>query len=42
VQVPRESGKAQNRQRPAQLPSQQTPSTQKPLAHWTSPVQLCP
>jgi hypothetical protein len=41
-QVPGVPGRAQLRQGPAQGASQQTPSAQKPLAHWGLAVQAVP
>jgi hypothetical protein len=40
--LPRALGEAQVWQAPAQSFSQQTPSTQTPLSHWSLLVQLCP
>jgi hypothetical protein len=42
VQVPTRPGAAQVLQPPVQAVEQQTPSAQKPLWHWQSPVQLAP
>jgi hypothetical protein len=41
-QVPSAEGSAQLRQAPWQASAQQTPSTQKPLAHSPAPAQVCP
>jgi hypothetical protein len=42
VQVPSAEASAQLRQAPWQASSQQTPSTQKLLAHWPAAVHGCP
>lgn len=42
VQVPSDDASAQLWQAPWQASAQQTPSTQKLLAHWLAPVQACP
>jgi hypothetical protein len=42
VQVPSRDASAQLRQAPWQASAQQTPSTQKLLAHWLAAVQACP
>jgi len=41
-QVPSAEGSAQLRQAPWQASAQQTPSTQKPLAHWLASAQVWP
>ena len=41
-QVPGAEASAQLRQAPWQASAQQTPSTQKPLAHSPAPAQVCP
>jgi len=42
VQMPSDEFNEQLRQAPWQAPAQQTPSTQKLLAHWLALVQACP
>jgi hypothetical protein len=42
VHVPREPGRLQTSQEPAQALLQQTPSTQTLVWHWLAPLQGCP
>jgi hypothetical protein len=42
VHLPGADDSAQLLQAPSHASAQQTPSTQKPLAHWPAPAQVCP